>query len=71
MRWAKEKANQPRPLPQLPQLVVKDGNGRQVRVANTLTEKIETLRELFFPQPLEVDLSDIPNTVYPEPLPTR
>jgi hypothetical protein len=71
MRWAKEKANQPRPLPQLPQLVVKDSNGRQVRVANTLVEKIEMLRELFFPQPIEADLSDIPSTVYPEPLTTR
>jgi exonuclease III len=71
MRWAKEKANKPRPLPQLPQLVVKDSNGRQTGIANTLAEKIEILRELFFPRSLEADLSDIPSTVYPEPLTTR
>ena len=67
MKWARTKADRPRSTPQLPQLTVMDSDGRH-RVATTLQEKFEILRNQFFPEPREASLEDIPGTIYPEPL---
>jgi hypothetical protein len=70
MKWAKTSANQPRPLPQLPDLIIRDDNGQEIKTIKTLPEKLETLRNQFFPPPRDADLTDIPETTYPEPLVT-
>jgi retrotransposon-encoded endonuclease/reverse transcriptase-like protein len=70
MKWAKTSANQPRPLPQLPDLIIRDDNGQEIKTIKTLPEKLETLRNQFFPPPRDADLTDIPETTYPEPLET-
>ena len=70
-KWARLKAGRPRELPQLPQLVAKRRNesGETVTVKfNTLPEKLNALREKFFPQPKQADLTDIDPEKHPEPL---
>jgi exonuclease III len=70
-KWARLKAGRPRELPQLPQLVVKRRNERQELVTaklDTLPEKLNALREKFFPPPKPADLTDVGSGEYPEPL---
>ena len=50
MKWAKERGGQPRPLPQLPQLIVTNHDGTK-KTATTFQEKIDMLRAKFFPEP--------------------
>jgi hypothetical protein len=70
MKWAKERAGQPQQLPQLPQLIVKDGNGEQIRVATTVQEKAKALSNKFFPAPCHADLRDTVGYEYPDPVTT-
>jgi len=51
-RWAKDKSMLPRNPPQLPDLNSPDG------IATTPEEKVETLRQKFFPTPPEPDMED-------------
>jgi hypothetical protein len=69
MKWAKERGGQPRPLPQLPQLIVTDRDGTK-KIATTFQEKVDMLRAKFFPEPREADLTDIDGVYYPEPIET-
>jgi Reverse transcriptase (RNA-dependent DNA polymerase) len=69
-KWARLKAGHPRELPQLPQLLVKRRNELQEIVTvklNTLPQKLNALREKFFPKPKEADLSDINPRLHPVP----
>ena len=59
-KWACNKSHLPRELPQFP------GLRRGEDIEHTFQGKIEILKNHFFPQPPEADLSDIPNTIYPE-----
>jgi exonuclease III len=70
MKWAKERADQPQPLPQLPQLVVKDSNGQILKTATTVLEKAEVLSDKFFPRPREANLADTVGYEYPDPVTT-
>ena len=70
MKWVKERANQPQPLPQLPQLVVKDSNGQILKIASTVLEKAEVLSDKFFPRPRDTNLEDTIGYVYPDPVTT-
>ena len=73
-KWARLKAGRPRDLPQLPQLLVKRRNesGETVTVKlNTLPEKLDALREKFFPKPKDADLTDIETRLHPEPINTN
>jgi exonuclease III len=54
-KWAKTDSRKPKVLPQFPVLQRGDGG-----LARTVEEKMATLRETFFPAPIEADLSDIP-----------
>ena len=69
MKWAKNRDATPRPLPQMPNLDITDRNG-QKRTVTDLQEKLEALKEGFFPNPRDADLSDIADTAYPEPIVT-
>ncbi len=62
-KWARNESMNPRPLPKFPPLK-KHNEGP----ATTFEEKVETLRETFFPPPPQADLADIPGTIYPPPL---
>jgi len=70
MKWAKERANQPQPLPQLPQLIVKDSNGQILKTALTILEKAEVLSNKFFPKPRDTNLADTISYEYPDPATT-
>ena len=61
MKWAKTQANEPRPLPQLPQLVVTNEHSEEIGRTTTLYKKAATLYKKFFPPAREADLSDIKN----------
>ena len=68
MKWAKTQANKPRLLSQLPQLVVTDKHGEEIRRATTLYKKTATLRKKFFPLAREAHLHNIKNYQYPQPI---
>ena len=70
MKWAKERANQPQPLPQLPQLVVKDSDGQILKTALTILEKAEVLSNKFFLRPRDMNLADTIGYKYPDPVTT-
>ena len=69
MKWAKEKDSTPRTLPQMPDLEITDGSG-QKRTVTDLQDKFRALKGSFFPDPRDADLTDIPNSMYPEPVTT-
>jgi hypothetical protein len=62
-RWARTKAGKPPDLPQLPAIKVPGGD---TTADNEL--KAKALAERFFPPPLPVDLSDIPEAAYGDPI---
>lgn len=64
-KWAKQRANQPHSLPQLPDLVV---NGRTV---SETEEKFEALKESLFPKPNLANHEDIDESTYPRELDTE
>jgi hypothetical protein len=53
----------------MPALEITDRNGQKQTVID-LQEKLEALKEGFFLDPRDADLSDIVDTVYPEPIVT-
>lgn len=63
-RWAKNKSFLPKDRPQFPPLKCPDGEG----TAHEFPEKVDILRNKFFPPPPDVDLSDMRGFAYPEPL---
>ena len=58
-KWTRTKSQAPRKVPKMPFLTV---NGQ---TANTFEEKIDALKEIFFPAPPNADLSDLEEYVYP------
>ena len=63
-KWARGDTNQRSTPPQFPAIKDKEGT-----LQETLEGKAKALAQEFFPEPTPVDLSDIPNTVYPEEIP--
>ena len=62
-KWAKDKSEKTRELPKMPNLI-KDG-----QIASTFEEKMDMLKQKFFPPAPPADLSDIEGSFYPS-LPT-
>ena len=62
-KWARQDSMNPKPLPKLPALERRD-NGR----AESLEDQVGVLRETSFPPPPQADLTDVHETVYPDPI---
>lgn len=62
--YGREKSGKPKELPQFPPLKKKDQQG----LAVTFEDKVECLRQVHFPSPLEADLSGIGEIDYPPAL---
>lgn len=64
-KWARQNSMNPKPLPKFPAL--KDG---EADLAGSFEGKVKVLRRTFFPPPPQADLTDIEDTVYPDPAET-
>ena len=60
-KWAKDKSDQTREIPKMPNLV------RDDQVAETFEEKSDMLKQKIFPPAPPADLSDIEGLFYPSP----
>ena len=61
-KWAREKSQSPREIPKMPPLKYGD------QVAHTFEEKIDMLKEAFFPPPPSANLTDLQGFIYPASL---
>lgn len=67
-KWSKQ-AGTPKALPQLPEIVAQDQEGREITTRD-LQAKLRILRTKFFPEEIRAETSDIDTAEYPEPLTT-
>ena len=62
-KYGREQSGKPKPIPKFPPFKRPDDI-----IVNIFDSKIEALKKVFFPPPPDANLTDIDDTIYPDPI---